>query len=121
MGLFNQKVSKPEMAALVVFWKGYMKSRKGYEAYLEEVRRLNKPIDFKMWLEYSEEKNRLFKELRKVIPEIGNSDYDNFWRDVVSLRPEAVIDTLKVYRRKKETEREQRNAEKQILAGSKKK
>ena len=121
MGLFNQKVSKPEMAALLVFWKGYMKSRKGYETYLEEVRRHNKPIDFKLWLEYSEEKNRLFKELRKVIPEIGNSDYDNFWRDVVNLRPESVIDTLKLYRRKKEAEREQRNAEKQILAGSKKK
>jgi glycerol-3-phosphate acyltransferase PlsY len=110
------QLNKIEMAALVMFWKTYMNARKGYEAYQEASRLSNAPLDYKLWLDYNETKQGAFQTLRKVIPDIN---YITFWRAVVSLKPEVVIEEIMMYRHNKEIERQQRQSEKQILIGAK--
>lgn len=113
MGLFNKKLSRVETQALVCFWKSYMTARKAYEEYQKNH---PKTLNYKEWMEYLELKQDAFKKLLDVIPEVR---YTDFWRAVTMLQPEAVVDGILMYRRKIEADREQRAAEKSIIAGQK--
>lgn len=107
-------LSKTEIRALVRFWNRYMPARKHYEALLKACQQGGKQCGCSEWLAYQETKQDCFNELVLTINEIR---YTDFWRDVVMLHPEAVVDAIIRYRKLRTAEQEQRATEKAILAG----
>lgn len=83
--------TKPELDALIKFWKSLMKIRKDFYAT---------PFSrYQDWSEFYERKQNLFNQLKVAIPDIGH--VDDAWRYIQSVKPYQLSSAILRYRKNK--------------------